>query len=621
MNNRHISEHDRMGIAIKLLGGTALQWFVNLKAQQQGPASWADFKQKLLKNFQPVNNQELLRQQLFRLRQDRSVHEYIQSFRVLTGHIEGMDELTQVMLFINGLTNNYGMYVCSKHPKTVNDAVLEATTFETLIAANPSNSVRFPSLFASANVEFNAINFRPVSRSQHLSTTTAPVSKEDCFKLGLCFYCKAPGHRALRCPKKPRSSQTATHPKRSMVDVPENTSTSFSTSRFSPNQNTLVSPPDRVLVHPNFRRVLLDQDSHPVSIDHRSNQSVSVRPESDCVHVNLDSRHVPVYSEESARNACIDASLVVSQSSQFQEIMSLLNSNQNPSSLLLLLQGSVTDHPARILLDCGVSHNFVAANFVASHQLITSNIPRVVVSVANGMESPVDRELKEFPLIIAEFVDTVPSAYVFDIPSSSNDDLILGLPWLFTNNPRIDWKWHTITLCKNNTAVVLHSIPLSSLTIICPPTDMETSLYLLNAKQLTRCQQVYLITVKMIDFFPSTTSSLVDQPLQSLLRQFSNVFPNDLHQLPPSRDIDHEIKLLEDTSPPVQQPYRMSPIELHELKHQLEQLLSKGFIRPSNSPYGAPFLSQRKGQIPPHVCRLPCPEQDYHQKQISHSTR
>ena len=213
MDNRRISAHDRMGIAIELLGGTALQWFVNLKAKQQRPASWTDFKQQLLKHFQPANNQELLRQQLFRLRQDRSVHEYIQSFRVLTGQIEGMDELTQVMLFVNGLTNNYGMYVRSKHPKTVNDAILEATTFETFLAANPSNSVRFPSLFDSPNVEFNAINSRLVSRSPHQNTTASSVSKEDCFKLGLCFYCKAPGHRALRCPKKPRSSQTATHQK------------------------------------------------------------------------------------------------------------------------------------------------------------------------------------------------------------------------------------------------------------------------------------------------------------------------------------------------------------------------------------------------------------------------
>ena len=379
-----------------------------------------------------------------------------------------------------------------------------------------------------------------------------------------------------------------------MVDVPENTSTSFPPSRFSPNPDTLVSQADRVLVHPDFRRVPLDQDSDRVSVDHPSGPPVSVHQESNRVHVNLDSHHAPVYPEESARDAGIDASLIVSQSSQFQEIMSLINSNKNQSSSLLLLQGTVTDHPARILLDCGASHNFVAANFVGIHQLTTSNIPRVVVSVANGMESPIDRELKDFPLRIAEFVDTVSSAYVFDIPSSSDYDLILGLPWLFTNNPRIDWKRRTITICKNNPPVVLHSVPLSSLETFCSSADLETSLHLLNAKQLTRCQQVYLITAKMLDFLPSTTSSPVGQPLQSVLRQFSDVFPDDLHQLPPIRDIDHEIKLLDDTSPPVQQPYRMSPLELRELKHQLEQLLSKGFIRPSNSPYGAPVLFAKK---------------------------
>lgn len=123
MDNHHISEHDRMVIVIELLSGTALQWFVNLRAKQQPPTSWVDFKQHLLKNFHPVNNQQLLRQQVFRLRQDRSIHEYIQSFLVLTSQIEEMDELTQVKLFINDLSNNYGMYVRSKDPKTVNDAL------------------------------------------------------------------------------------------------------------------------------------------------------------------------------------------------------------------------------------------------------------------------------------------------------------------------------------------------------------------------------------------------------------------------------------------------------------------------------------------------------------------
>ena len=60
--------------------------------------------------------------------------------------------------------------------------------------------------------------------------------------------------------------------------------------------------------------------------------------------------------------------------------------------------------------------------------------------------------------------------------------------------------------------------------------------------------------------------------------------------MPPDRDIDFCIDLEPGTRPISIPPYRMSPAELRELKAKLQELLSKGFIRPSASPWGAPVL-------------------------------
>ncbi|KAL5549395.1 hypothetical protein UlMin_004626 [Ulmus minor] len=79
-----------------------------------------------------------------------------------------------------------------------------------------------------------------------------------------------------------------------------------------------------------------------------------------------------------------------------------------------------------------------------------------------------------------------------------------------------------------------------------------------------------------------------------VVRNFLEVFPEDLPGLPPDREIEFEIELLPGTSPISKAPYRMAPAELKELKEQLQELLDKKFIRPSYSPWGAPVLFVKK---------------------------
>jgi hypothetical protein len=78
--------------------------------------------------------------------------------------------------------------------------------------------------------------------------------------------------------------------------------------------------------------------------------------------------------------------------------------------------------------------------------------------------------------------------------------------------------------------------------------------------------------------------------------EFPNVFPEDLPGLPPERDVEFVIELKPDTAPISRRSYRMPPNELAEPKTQLQDLLEKGFIRPSLSPWGCPAIFVKKDQ-------------------------
>jgi hypothetical protein len=76
----------------------------------------------------------------------------------------------------------------------------------------------------------------------------------------------------------------------------------------------------------------------------------------------------------------------------------------------------------------------------------------------------------------------------------------------------------------------------------------------------------------------------------SIVKEFSDVFPEELPGLPPIKEIEVSIKTLPRVNAIAQSPYRMTLIELVELKIQLQEWLDKGFLQPSNSSWGALVL-------------------------------
>jgi len=103
----------------------------------------------------------------------------------------------------------------------------------------------------------------------------------------------------------------------------------------------------------------------------------------------------------------------------------------------------------------------------------------------------------------------------------------------------------------------------------------------------------YLAHIRDVEIEPPSIGSIL------VVSEFRKVFLNDLPGMPPNRDIDFCIDLEPGTRPISILPYRMAPAELRELKAQIQEVLDKGYIRPSASPWGTPvlFVNKKDGSM------------------------
>ncbi|KAL6277398.1 hypothetical protein ACE6H2_020999 [Prunus campanulata] len=168
-------------------------------------------------------------------------------------------------------------------------------------------------------------------------------------------------------------------------------------------------------------------------------------------------------------------------------------------------------------------------------------------------------------------------------------DIILGMDWLEKHRASVD--------CFRK-EVVLRS-PGQPEVMFCGERRVLPSCLIsaITAKRLLKKGCVgYLAHI--IDT-QEITLNLEDVPI---VREFPDVFPDDLPGLPPQRETEFTIELLPGTNPIYQAPYRMAPAELRELKIQLQELVDLGFIRPSVSPWGAPVLFVKKKDGTMRLC-------------------
>ncbi|XP_025623583.2 transposon Tf2-1 polyprotein [Arachis hypogaea] len=168
------------------------------------------------------------------------------------------------------------------------------------------------------------------------------------------------------------------------------------------------------------------------------------------------------------------------------------------------------------------------------------------------------------------------------IGAEGSETLIRGLDWLSKNHVLLDCSEKSVQFMPEGSEapVVVNSYYLNSMIVNCSGTE---------------CQGIMLLTAGV---------SGDDQSLEQIpvVYEFPDVFPDDINEFPPNREVEFAIELVPGSGPISITPYRMSPLEMAELKAQLEDLLSKHFIRPSVSPWGAPVLLVKKKDGSMRLC-------------------
>jgi hypothetical protein len=223
---------------------------------------------------------------------------------------------------------------------------------------------------------------------------------------------------------------------------------------------------------------------------------------------------------------------------------------------------------AIVLFDSGASHSFVAANFVQKHNLPLSMLKnRMIVSSPRGDMHA--RHVCSKVSILIKGVEFLANLIVLE---SNRIDVILGMDWLSKHKGMINCAKKAVRLTtssgKEMEYVAENLVP-----------DKAAS----NRVVLNQLDAASTMDVRT-------------------LSEFLDVFPEELSGMPPDREIEFVTELVPGTAPIFKRPYRMVANQLAELKEQLQELLDKGYIRSSASPWGAPVIFVPKKDGTQRMC-------------------
>ncbi|GJY12219.1 putative reverse transcriptase domain-containing protein [Tanacetum coccineum] len=218
----------------------------------------------------------------------------------------------------------------------------------------------------------------------------------------------------------------------------------------------------------------------------------------------------------------------------------------NPDSNVVTGTFLLNDCYASILFDTGADRSVVSTTFSSLIDITPTTLDHYYdVELADGKIIGINTIIRGCTL---NFLDHPFNINLLPVELGSFDNII-GMDWLS--------KYHAVIDCAKK---IGHHVFLSS------------------------------ITTKEIED-GSGEKRLEDVPI---VKDFPEVFPEELPGLPPTRQVEFQIDLVPGAAPVARAPYRLAPSEMKELSEQLQELSDKGFIRPSSSPWGAPVLFVKK---------------------------
>ncbi|GJV50582.1 putative reverse transcriptase domain-containing protein [Tanacetum coccineum] len=180
--------------------------------------------------------------------------------------------------------------------------------------------------------------------------------------------------------------------------------------------------------------------------------------------------------------------------------------------------------------------------------------PGYVIEVANGKKDEVDRIFRGCRLELGDSIfpiDLIPLG-------KGSFDVIVGMDWLLNQK--------AVIVCHEK--IVRIHVEEGKVLCVQGERNVRKTKTLMSTKE--------------------------NEPTLSDIRDFEDVFPDDLSGLSPQQQVEFRIDLIPGATPVAKSPYRLAPSEMQELSEQLQELQDKGFIWPSHSPWGVPFLFVKK---------------------------
>jgi hypothetical protein len=245
---------------------------------------------------------------------------------------------------------------------------------------------------------------------------------------------------------------------------------------------------------------------------------------------------------------------------------------------MIEVEGMINNQTIAILIDLGGSHNYIDPKMVEIFHFPRSKHGKSwLVQLATGAKININEMVKSC-LMDMNGLNTREDLNIFPLGSYK---CLIWMDWLDQHHAILDCHNKEFT-CLNEEGNLrkVQGIPRA------------VTIREILALQLKKCYRkgCQLFATHMEETPKDKVPNLDDH---AILEDFEDVF-KEVSGLPPKRDIDFFINLMPGAGPVSKTPYRMSTPELKELQMQLEELLKKGYIHPSVSPWGAPVLFMKK---------------------------
>ncbi|GBG69862.1 hypothetical protein CBR_g4689 [Chara braunii] len=254
---------------------------------------------------------------------------------------------------------------------------------------------------------------------------------------------------------------------------------------------------------------------------------------------------------------------------------------------LLYIRIEIGEATCIALIDCGATRNYMSQDFMVraglGPRVRRKSQPTQVTLADSHTHKSIDRCIDVVPVYFAPHASEAVSFDILD----TKFDMILGMSWLQSEDHQVNFYRRTVHVRDRNGVLVPCTVPPPHPSISChvvSAASIRASIIRDDIEEMGVC----FLHALLPQDIPSTDSP-PDPRITELLDAYGDVFETP-HRVVPDRPICHEIILEDGVVPSRGCIYHMSEEELSMLRAQLDDLLEKGWIRPSSLPYGAPVL-------------------------------